>query len=302
MSNDDEITVRLTYTPPVGGGKPIIFESTTDMGISLIHGMTGFGIAPVELTYSDRAQSHGAVLQGVHLEKRELFVPLLMDAETVNDLDVLRDSLVERLNPLLGEGTLTVERIADGQIRSAKVIYKKGLEGDYGDGYHGVWETFGLTFSMGEAFWNGPETTAQWSLLNKNKPFISDTVSFFPIIVGKSHVNNAYTVDIVGDAPAHPVWTITGPATDIIITNTVTKQKIQINGEVKAGESITIDTINNTLTGTNRTENDLWDALSLDSTLFPLAKGKNKISAVATGLTSESKITAVYRQQFNKGY
>lgn len=279
-----------------------MFESTSDTGISLIRGMTGFGIAPTELTYADRAQSHGSILTGVHLEDRELFIPLIMDADSVQALDELRDSLVERLNPLLGEGTLTVERIADGQRRSAPVIYKKGLEGDFGDEYWGDWQTFGITFAMGEAFWNGPETKVEWSLANSSKPFVSNSVNFFPIIIGKSNVNGAYTVDIVGDAPAYPVWTITGPATDICITNKVTGQKIQINGEVKIGETITIDTRNYTLSGTSRTENELWDALSLDSTLFPLQKGKNSISAVATGLTSASKITAVYRQQFLKGY
>lgn len=302
MANGDEITVRLTYTPPKGTSEPIVFQSTSDTGISLIHGMTGFGIAPVELTYSDRSQSHGAVLNGVHLEKRELFIPLIMDANSILELDLMRDSLVERLNPLLGEGTLTVERIADGQRRSAQVIYQKGLDGDYGEGYNGDWHTFGLTFVMGEAFWNGPETRVEWALASSSKPFVSNSVNFFPVIIGKSNVNGAYEVNIVGDAPAYPVWTITGPATDIRITNKVTGQKIQINGEVKAGESITIDTKNYTLTGTSRSENELWDALSLDSTLFPLQKGKNSVVAVATGLTSASKITATYRQQYLKGY
>lgn len=302
MANGDEITVRLTYTPPPGAGEPIVFESTSDTGISLIHGMTGFGIAPTELTYSDRAQAHGAILTGVHLEKRELFIPLIMDADSILELDMMRDSLVERLNPLLGEGTLTVERIADGQRRSAPVIYQKGLDGDYGEGYNGDWHTFGLTFAMGEAFWNGPETKVEWSLSKTSKPLVSNSVDFFPVIIGKSNVNGAYQVDIVGDAPVYPVWTITGPATDIRITNKVTGQKIQINGEVKVGESITIDTKNYTLSSTSRSENELWDALSLDSTLFPLQKGKNSVEAVATGLTSASRITATYRQQFLKGY
>ncbi|WP_346844622.1 phage distal tail protein [uncultured Rothia sp.] len=197
---------------------------------------------------------------------------------------------------------MTVERIKDGQKRSARVIYSKGMEGDYGEGYHGDWQTFGITFSMGEAFWNGPETTVGWSLISTDKPLISNSVKFLPIVIGKSHVQGTYKVNIEGDAPAYPVWTIIGPATDIRITNKITGQKIQINGEVKIGETITIDTRNYTLAGTSRNENDLWDALSLDSTLFPLSTGANEIETVATGLSADSEITATYRQQFLKGY
>ena len=115
-------------------------------------------------------------------------------------------------------------------------------------------------------------------------------------------MQGTYKVNIEGDAPAYPVWTIIGPATDIRITNKITGQKIQINGEVKIGETITIDTRNYTLAGTSRNENDLWDALSLDSTLFPLSTGANEIETVATGLSADSEITATYRQQFLKGY
>lgn len=302
MAKDDEITARFTYTPPAGAGDPIVFESTSDMGLTLLNGVKGLGKPPVKHFTAARAHSHGSVRLGTRLEEREIFLPLLMDAETVNDLDIMRDSLIERLNPLKGEGTLKVERIADGQKRTASVIYKSGLEGDMGDGYRGVWETFGVTFLMCEAFWEGSAVTISWPLASTDKPFLSRTVNFFPVIIGRTHIQGTYSLDIAGDADAYPVWTITGPATDIEINNRSTGQRIQIMGEIRAGETITINTRDDTLTGTTRSQDELWDALTMDSTLFPLSPGRNDVEAIATGLTTDSKISATYRQRFLAGY
>lgn len=300
MPSNDEITVKITFTP--AQGEPIVFESTSALGLSLLNGVKGLGIAPVTHSTAARSQLHGSVLRATRLTEREIFLPVLIDAPSIQELDELRDSLIERCNPLLGPGKITVNRVKDGKTRTISAIYKDGLEGEYGANYFGDWQSFGFTFLATDAFWAGEEVQFSWPLQSTSKPFISKRADFFPVILGRTNVDNAYTVVIGGDTTAHPIWTITGPATDITVKNVTTGEQFFITGEVKATETITVDTANNTLRSNQRTEDQLWDALSLDSTLFALPVGKTSISVTATSLTKDSSITAKYFPQYLAGY
>lgn len=300
MAKDDIITMRITYTAP--GQEPVIFESTSDMGVTLLNGVRGLGIAPVEHRTASRVQNHGSVLRSTRLQEREVFLPLLIDAPTLQELDALRDNLVERIQPLNGGGELAVTRVLDGQTRRIPAIYKEGLEGEYGGDYYGDWQTFGLTFLCTEAFWSGAEVTAKWALKNNGKPFISKKTPFFPVILGRSTTDSAVEVRIPGDVNTYPTWEIHGPATDITITCANTGRKISLRGEVRAGETITIDSANNLLSGSRKTQDELWDALSLDSEIFDLAPGTARIAVTASGMTEESSINVSYAPRYLTGY
>lgn len=302
MHSYDDITVQIIYTPPSGVGDPVVFESTSDTGITLINGVTGIGIAPVTHTTVARAQSHGSVLRSTRLTEREIFLPILMDAESVHELDKLRDSLLARLDPLKGPGTLTIRRMADGQVRTIPAIYKDGLAGDYGSEYYGEWQSFGLTFLVTEAFFSGEKMTVKWALESISKPFISTTERFFPVILGRTSTDNNYSLTVPGDVTTYPVWRITGPATDPTITNERTGEKFSFTGEIRAGETITIDSKNNTLLSNQRTQEELWDALSLDSIIFALEPGETGLSVTATSLTAASAIEASFSPQYLAGY
>lgn len=303
MANGDIITMQIRFTPAPGVKRPpLLFESTSDMGITLLNGVTGIGIAPVDHATKKNAVGHGSSWQGTRLEEREIYLPLLIDAPDVAGLDKLRDSIIKTCDPLQGEGTISVRRMHDGKERHIPARYKSGLEGKYDDDYFGEWQTLGLIFLATEAFWSGDPVTLSWPLSSTDKPFISETVAFFPVVLGRTNVNGVYEIDLLGDAPAAPVWEVTGPATDITILNQTTGDKIFIAGEVKPGEKIRIDTANNFLSGSGRTEDELWDSLSLDSTLFKLPLGKNRVQVIATGLTKQSSIAATYAPQYYNGY
>lgn len=302
MANGDFITMQIRFTPPAGvNHAPLLFESTSDMGITLLNGVRGIDLAPVTHKTARKGKGHGSTLQATQLEEREIYIPLLIDAPTVKELDDLRDKIVETVNPLNGMGKISVTRTGDGKTRHIGAIYKEGLEGDYGSEYHGQWQTLGLLFLATEAFWEGEKVELSWPLTSTDKPFISETVNFFPVILGRTNVNGAYEIDLDGDAEVQPVWNITGPATDITITDKITGEIIYIAGEVADGETITIDTGNNKISGSARTEDELWDALSLNSILFPLRLGKNRVSVTATGLTKKSVISASYATKYLKG-
>ena len=103
-----------------------------------------------------------------------------------------------------------------------------------------------------------------------------------------------------GDAPAWPVWEISGPGEDLLIENTDTGEQIFIEGEF--GEVVTIDTKAGDIYSESFTQGELWDRTSLDSVLFPLQSGNNSIRVTMVNARPDSEVRLRYREVFRAGH
>lgn len=260
-----------------------------------LYGSTGLGLPTVDIAKSDRITSDGSIVRGVRYTDREVYLPLLLEADTVQELNQVRQQMYGLMAPDLGPVEVQVEipqtEDIEPEFRSIYGYLTDGLNGDFGDGYHGVWQTLGLTFDCPDPWWLGPEKTQTLQIAPGMKPFISDTVPFFPVVLAESFAQGEWTIPVDGDADVWPTWQVTGPGTDLIIQRGT--ERIFIKGDFRADAGVLkIDTERGRMTP------DRWADLSLDSRLFPLRAGNNPIKVTLANATVDTFIRLVWRERY----
>ena len=263
-----------------------------------LKGSTGLGVAPVDIAKTDRITGDGSIVRGVRYTDRELFIPLLVEQPSSGDLSLWRRELTRLLAPSSGDpaGSLVEVQIEDpatGTVRMIRGIYQDGLDGDYGDDTDGSWQTLGLTFTCPDPWWLGPERLVELRVNPGAKPFLSDTVPFFPVILAQSVVQGRLDVEIDGDGPVSPVWEVLGPGTDLRISDG--SSVIEIDGDFPAGSPVVIDA------GSGRIVPDRWADTSLRSRLFDLAPGRHSLTVTLVSATADTLVRLTYRERYLEG-
>lgn len=258
-----------------------------------LYGSTGLGLAPVDIASTDRITGDGSIVRGVRYGAREVFLPLLMESDSVAGLSVMRRELNRLLAPHLGPVEIRVEDPASGTDRMIRGYYREGLDGDFGDGFHGSWQTLGLTFECPDPWWLGPEQTVELRVNPGSKPFLSDTVPFFPVILAQSTVQGRFDVTIEGDGPVWPAWEVLGPGTDLVIARGT--DRIEIAGSFSPTVPVLIDT------AAGRITPDRWADTSLRSRLFSLDPGQQSLTVTLVSATPATLVRLTYRERYLEG-
>lgn len=258
-----------------------------------LYGSTGLGLAPVDIASTDRITGDGSIVRGVRYGAREVYLPLLMEADSVAGLSVMRRELNRLLAPHLGPVEIRIEDPASGTDRMIRGYYREGLDGDFGDGFHGSWQTLGLTFECPDPWWLGPEQTVELRVNPGSKPFLSDTSPFFPVILAQSVVQGRFDVTIEGDGPVWPAWEVLGPGTDLVIARGT--DRIEIAGSFSPTSPVLIDT------AAGRITPDRWADTSLRSRLFSLDPGQQSLTVTLVSATPATLVRLTYRERYLEG-
>lgn len=263
-----------------------------------LKGSTGLGVAPVDIAKTDRITSDGSIIRGVRYTDRELFIPLLVEQPSSGDLSLWRRELTRLLAPSSGSvaGSMVdiqIEDPATGSVRMIRGVYQDGLDGDYGDDTDGSWQTLGLTFMCPDPWWLGPEQTVELRVNPGVKPFLSDTVAFFPVILAQSTVQGRFDVTIEGDGPVWPAWEVLGPGTDLVIARG--DDRIEISGDFPPDAPVLIDA------GAGRITPDRWADTSLRSRLFSLDPGRQSLTVTLVSATTDTLVRLTYRERYLEG-
>ena len=258
-----------------------------------LYGSTGLGLAPVSVASSDRLSGDGSIVRGVRYGAREVFVPLMFEAESTAALSEMRRGLTALLAPHLGEVEVRVEDPVTGTDRMIRGYLRDGLEGDFGSGYYGSWQTLGLTFECPDPWWLGPEQVTELRINPGSKPFISQSVPFFPVMLAQSTVMGQFQVDVQGAGPVLPAWEIVGPGTDLVISNG--RDFLEVAGVFANGSVTVIDAASGRITP------DRWADVSLRSRLFALKPGPQTLTVTLVGATTETLVRLTYRERYLEG-
>ena len=258
-----------------------------------LHGSTGLGVAPVDIAKTDRITGDGSVVRGVRYTDREVYIPLAVEAESAAALSEVRRTLTRLLAPHLGPVEVRIQDPATGADRMIRGYYTEGLDGDFGDTFHGTWQTLGLTFTCPDPWWLGPERLVELRVNPGAKPFLSDTVPFFPVILAQSVVQGQFDVEISGDGPVWPAWEVLGPGTDLVIARG--EDRIEISGDFSPGEPVLIDT------AAGRIAPDRWADTSLRSRLFALNPGRQTITVTLVSATEDTLVRVTWRERYLEG-
>lgn len=262
-----------------------------------LNGSQGLGVGPVSFASTPIPGGHGSLLQGERVDERDLLVPVLIDAETPQRADELRGTLRRVLSPMDPRPLyLRVKVEGLGGYREMPVRYRAGLDGNFGADYHGTWEKLPLEFRSFDALWSGAPMTVSQQVAPSTKHFLSDTQSFFPVMLASSTVAAQTTFTVAGDAPTWPVWTITPPGEDLNIVHVSSGRRFYLDGPLT--ETVRLDMSTGALTSASFPLGELWDRVSEDSTLFELNPGRNVLEFSFVGASTDSMVHMEYRPRY----
>ena len=267
-------------------------------------GMTGTGLAPREHTFSELARG-GSVRRNSRPTNLEPLIPFDVFHGYGEDSYAKLEDSRRRLESLCDDLVEIRLETKDG-FRSAFGYYKEGLGGDFAKASVNNYRmNLALAFECPDPWWYGQERVLTQKVDAGRKPFLtslggSATIPFLPVVLADSTVDGAYELDIQGDAETWPIWEVTGPGEDLLIEQVSTGERVFIEGEF--GETVTIDAKLGDIYSDTFTQGELWDRTSLDSVLFPLKPGKNRVKITMVNARPDSEIRLRYREVFRAGH
>ena len=281
-------TITLT-----GANSDIITITQDGAGdATLLDGVTGLDMPPVATTATIPVGWDGSLLQSTRLPDREVFLPLLLQADTVDDMRTLKRRIAQLLSPKTGDVTVTVTHPGDATIRQIDGRFASGFDGPVtGDG---TTAAIGVVLRCSDPWWQAPETTVEQFDANPSKPLLSATEDFFPMEVTGSQAIGDVTITNPGDADAWPVIDIVGPGTDLVMTNATLGLSFGLSS-VALGETLTVDTRRGVQTLVDDDGNAAWDRLTPGSQLWPLAAGDNDIDLLILSTDVTTQVVITYR-------
>ena len=257
-----------------------------------LHGSTGLGLAPVSIKSSERLSGDGSIVRGVRYGARDVYVPLLLSGTELSVTEARRD-LTRLLAPHLGPVDVRIEDPVTGTDRMIRGYLRDGMEGDFGTDFGRSWHRLGLTFECPDPWWLGPEQIVELRVNPGSKPFISQSVPFFPVMLAQSSVIGEFDVEILGAGPVFPSWEVIGPGEDLVIARG--SDRIEISVAFPAGSPVLIDTASGRITP------DRWADLSLRSRLFQLEPGSQSLTVTMVGASTDTVVRLTYRERFLEG-
>ncbi|MHC3450756.1 phage distal tail protein [Streptomyces prasinus] len=290
---------QVAFTDP--RGTTTVF-SDWENGWLLQPGAKGLDMPEYAYATDESPGIDGYELRDVRAQGKEIILPIAFWAhDSRAAYKERRRRLINSLNPKRGVGTLTLTE-PDGATRSIGAYYTGGLEGDESlDAAGERWCINALTFGVPSPYWIGGEVAHSWKA--------GSDAAFFPVLplqVGDSQVLGEVTVTNPGDDVAYPVWTITGPATSITLTNTLPNDPITgapvvrtlaLTRTITGTDTVTIDTRERRQTALLNGSANLWPDLG-DSELWPLEEGENRLNLVVAGSTALTSVAMTYQPRY----
>lgn len=284
-----------------GGQTITLGNGEHDKTFHLLEGSLGLGVAPASFASTAVPGGHGSHLRGKRLDERDVFVPVLVESDSAGGVVAEKDRLEKLLSPVDPRPLwLRVEVPGREGYRELPVHYAGGLQGDYGSEAGFDFLRLGLQFRSFSAFWYGDTKTISRSVNPGTKPFLSATEPFFPVVLSDSVVDAQLTLNVAGDAPTFPVWTVVPPGEDLNIVHTTSGRKFFVDGVLT--ETITIDMEAESIRSATIPEATWWDRVSADSHPFPLLPGENVLEFSLVGADSSSLVHVTYRPRFLAGH
>ncbi len=258
-------------------------------------GRIGFkGLPPYVTSVLTVPLTDGDVPRFTLAQPRPLDVHVLIKGSNPTDYESVRTMLQNAMNPKLGDGRFRCQRQDGSVLRDVFCRYESGFSGEESWGISSsVHEELLLAFLAHDPYFY--DTIATTLVFTAAAP-----TNFFPItpvLLSGGVIGSGFTIANNGDVECFPVFTITGPGTNLILTNTTTGKAITSSLTLTGGQSLIIDTQAKTAVRENGTNQ--FSTLSFASVLWTLVPGSNAITLNMTGTGAGSQIRITYKQRWN---
>lgn len=285
---------QITWT--AADGTQIVLTDTNAGYTVLGEGTRGLRSVEYEVSSQRYAGIDGESVQSIRAIGNKPTLGLLLAADSDDDFRTRARRLRHKMRPKAGLGVLTVSR--DGDQRDLACYCVGGFEGDESPGTSlaGRWWKLALKFYAPGAWWEGPEQSV---IARLEAESLTEFFPLPPVALAGSTVAGQFTVDLSeSDAPSYPLWTITGPGADLVLTNETTGRFIQVNTTLGAGDVMVIDTRPSRQSVRLADGTNLMGSLDSDPALWPLIEDVNVVTAALTGATADSSITGTFRPRY----
>lgn len=262
--------------------------------VNVLVGRRGAWAPPGELIAEAVPLVPGTRLRGVRTGARELDLPLFVAADDEFDLRWRLRELARWFDPTRGDGRLRVVP-PSGMARELVCRAPRGLqfEEDLGRTWWGNQAQVLVTLYAADPYWTAAVPLA------RTYAVAVPSVGFPwpPIVLASSSIVSNPTEVNPGDVDAQPVWTITGPAAGVTLTNTTTGASLRLGRTLQAGDTVVIDTRQGARTVVSGAEN-LYPDLVPGSVLWWLAPGTNALAIDMPGVAAGSSAALAYLPRY----
>jgi hypothetical protein len=240
----------------------------------------------------------GQRLRAVRPDVLEFDLPCWVVGNTDAELRTLMRDFVARMDPTRGDGTIRfIEPGGTTRDIVCRVVSGLGIDEVLGGESGILSQRITPTFRAWEPYWTDPADTV---ITYSGGGVVATFFPFFPVALSASEAIAAGTVTNPGATDTWPVWTITGPATDVTITNHTTDQEFTINfsPSLTYPQAVTIDTRPGAKTVLRENGTSLFSQLAWSSVLWPLIRGANDITVAMGGTTAQSSVSLAFRPRY----
>lgn len=258
----------------------------TGYGVQVLSGATGLGLPPVSIQWQEGA-GDGAVFRGQRATPRDIDLPIVVVGRDRTHLK----QVIGKYTQMLARSCRLVFVDDDGTEWFTEVHRTGGGSFNYGQDTDGLRELRTvISLRSGDPYFTAVKsktiTAAQGS---SALPFVSN-LSKLP--VASSQVIGSFTMDNVGDAPAYPIWTVQGPATNPLFVSP-TGQAFGFEAVIAAGETRTIDTRTGSVT--DQTGASCYAELLPAPEFWPIPPGRTTGNLAVDGSDNTTKITCSFQ-------
>ncbi len=280
------------------------YISVTDGVISRLAGYDGIGLPPQHLITDRGPYQHGENYLDFRLDPRELTLLFnVTSASSDYDLEGKMRSLTTLFRSR-SSGNLWMKFTTDyNDTRYAQVSYVDGLQLAHRIGDGRVYRV-PVVVRMHEPVFRAASTTSgcsEYQYIVSGCGFTVPTP--VPTSIGPDSILSSCSLTYGGTWRTYPIVTITGPATDCVITNTTTSEKLDFTGHtISQGDSYEIDCRYGYKTVKNSAGTNKISELSNDSDLATFhfeanpdsTSGVNVITLQVSKINDLSKVVFTY--------
>jgi len=259
-------------------------------------GIAGRWMPPIEVT-REALPGAGSIRRHTRHAMRPVALPLWVQGTDEADLYTHLRDLVWAMDPTRGDGRLRVAT-SGGVTRELLCRLSEGLQLSeaFAEQAGPTWQRATALIEADHPYWLATTDEADsWAYDGSDAvsllPVPDEATGDFVLLGAGAATIAAPTVTNPGDVDAWPVWVLTGPGDEWVVSNDTTGRTLDLLTTLAAGETIRIDTRPRALSTTPKTVTDeaatnLYGALAAGSWLWPLAKGANNLRIQVDGASS----------------
>jgi hypothetical protein len=297
---------QLTWIDPDGTAYVLTRQDDRDT----VEGIRGRGMPPIRAVTELVPGQPGSRTRSLLHDARTVPVPVVFHDESQEQVRAILRGRMRLFDPTRGNGTLRV-LTPDGYERDLTCHYIGGMEvveapPDRGISADEAHQAGVLVLYADDPYWYDVDPLEeQFTIDNATGQFFpipNPTTGSFVTLVG-STVFTTVTITLTADVESWPVWTITGPGSDLALRNLTTGATLDFsaNGglDLIAAEVLTIDTRPYRKSALLADGTNVMPYLTdAGSDLWALQPGDNVVQVELTGATEDSLVELSVNQAF----